>query len=177
MNMDRCEDGRRSPRSLPSHFEPSGRNPRRFGLWESLQYTHRDIFIYIEPPRVRPPNDENRRSIYSERVRSQIPRIFTCLANFHGPIVDEYLRQHIHDTYLRRTLYIILQETSLLFAKTSFAIQQFSLTAPSWVSIQRLNTQLESVAQAHSDLANWFRRLERANHHRIAALRNLRLFF
>ena len=177
MNMDRSEVEQRSPRSLPSSFEPSGRSPRRFGLWETPQHSHRDIHIYIEPPRVRPSGDWYQRFIFSERLRSQIPRIFTCLTSFHSLVTDEYILQHCYDTYRRRALYLILQETSLLFARTSFAIQQFSLTPTSWVSIQRLNAYFEKVSQDHADLVNWFRRLQRANDQQMAIWRNFRLFY
>lgn len=158
-----------NPQSLPNR-EPFG---QAFGLYHS----HHDIFIYVEPPRVRHRDDQTERSIYGQRVRNSIPRIFLSLTRFYNLLLEEFYKYQARDQALRRALHILIHETALLLSRTSFAISQFAVTPTSWVSTVRLNDHLVSVAQDHASLATAFASLRSSGQYRMALWRNNRLFF
>ena len=159
----------RSPQALPNE-EPFG---TAFGLYHS----HHDIFIYVEPPRVRHRDDWHERFIYGQRVRNGIARIFLSLTRFYNLLLEEFYKYQSQDQALRRAIHILIHETALLLSRTSFAISQFAVTPTSWVSTIRLNDHLVSVAQDHAALATAFTSLRSSYRYQMALWRNFRLFF
>ena len=173
MNSNRFR-GQSSPHTIPRR-EPRGQN-QPFGLW-TTPHSHHDIFIYVEPPRVRHFHNQHERFNFGQRVRNGIARIYLCLTRFYNLVLEEYYKYQAQDDQLRRSLHLLIHETALLLSRTSFAISQFSITPTSWISTLRLNEHLIGVAEAHSALTVAFFSLRNSNRYQAAFWRNYRLFF